>query len=247
MLKLDVGCGKAKKVGFLGVDIVRDSGVDFTLDITREKLPLDDNLVDEVYSHHFFEHIECPKEPLEELIRVSVHGAAFEIWTPYLKSNDAFVLGHRQFYNELIWRHICIEHPHAWLKDVDATLRLDRFCFVLYPGVEEKLKQQNIPLPFALEHMFGIAKDFGAFMTVLKGKDVKDIRYPEPEYYYSFSTEGPFIKLYETQEQPKQTNKVLSPGGSQRKLYDLGLKSIDVIRKEGLRPFFAKARRRLKF
>lgn len=195
MLKLDVGCGQNKKEGFLGIDIIKYDSVDFVMDITREKLPFEDNVVDEVYSHHFFEHLDSPKEALEELIRVSVHGAIFEIWTPYLKSNDAFVLGHRHFYNETIWRHICIEHLTLWLKDVDAILRLDKFCYVLNPNIIEELDQLHIPLSFALRHMFNMANDFGAFMTVLKGKDVKDRTYGEPERYVSYLIHSPFVKL----------------------------------------------------
>lgn len=193
MLKLDVGCGKNKKEGFLGIDII--DGVDFVLDITREKVPLEDNVADEVYSHHFFEHIDSPKEALEELIRLSVNGAKFEIWTPYLKSNDAFVLGHKHFYNETIWRHICIEYPSFWLKDVEATLRLDKLCYVLAPNIKEELASLKIPLSFALKHMFNIAVEMGAFMTVIKGKDAKAARYDEPGIYVSYSMHGPFEKL----------------------------------------------------
>jgi len=197
MFKLDVGCGQVKKKGFLGVDIIKSDGVDFVLDITKERLPLDENVVDEVYSCHFLEHIDSPKEALEELIRVSVHGGKFEMWTPYLCSNEAFILGHRHFYSEIIWRHICIHYPQIWLKDVDATLRLDRFCYVLAPGIINRLNQINIPLSFALKHMFNIAVELGAFMTVLKGKDVKNKKYSEPEIYVSHSKEGPFERLSE--------------------------------------------------
>ena len=150
LLKLDIGCGQNKKKGFLGVDKVHFDEVDFVLDITKEKLPLEDNVVDEVFSNHFFEHIDSPKEALEELIRVSVHGAQFEIWTPYLKSNDAFLLGHRHFYNESIWQHICILSPDFWLKDVEATLRLDRLCYILTSDIREELKKLGIPLSFPL-------------------------------------------------------------------------------------------------
>lgn len=195
MLKLDVGCGQNKKKGFLGIDVISAEGVDYVLDITKKKLPLQDNTVDEVFSNHFFEHIDSPKEALEELIRVSVDGATFEIWTPYLKSNEAFLLGHRHFYNETIWRHICIEYPHFWLKDVEATLRLDKFFYILKPDAVAELDMVRIPLPFALKHMFNIASEMGAFMTVLKGKNVKGIRYAEPEVHVSYSRQGPFEKL----------------------------------------------------
>ncbi|MFO8164423.1 MAG: methyltransferase domain-containing protein [Desulfatiglandales bacterium] len=194
MLKLDIGCGQ-KKEGFIGIDIIPAEGVDFVLDITSEKIPLQDDTGDEVFSNHFFEHIDSPKEALEELIRVSVEGATFEIWTPYLKSNEAFVLGHRHFYNETIWRHICIEYPHFWLKDVEATLRLEKFYYVLKFDAVEELKRLQIPLAFALEHMFNIAIEMGAFMTVIKGKNVKGVKALEPEQLVSYSRQGPFERL----------------------------------------------------
>lgn len=205
MLKLDVGCGQNKKEGFLGIDILADDRVDYHLDITKDKLPLEDNTVDEVFSNHFFEHIDSPKEALEELIRVSAHKATFEIWTPYLKSNEAFLLGHKHFYNETIWRHICIEYPHFWLRDVEATLRLDKFCYVLSPDIREELKKINMPLSFALRHMFNIANELGAFMTVLKGKDVKEKNYAAPEVYVSDTRKGPFKRLsgYKPQKEKK--------------------------------------------
>lgn len=195
MLKLDVGCGQNKKKGFTGIDIISVEGVDFVLDITKDKLQLQDNTVDEIFSNHFFEHIDSPKEALEELIRVSVEGATFEIWTPYLKSDEAFLLGHRHFYNETIWRHICIEYPHFWLKDVEATLRLNKFCYILKSDVVVELDRLKIPLPFALKHMFNIASEMGAFMTVIKGKNVKGTKHTEPEVFVSYSRQGPFEKL----------------------------------------------------
>ena len=76
---------------------------------------------------------------------MSAHGAKFEVWTPYLKSNGAFVLGHRYFYNEDIWKQVCIEYPHIWFKGVDGTLRLDKFCYVLFPNIEKELEFINIP------------------------------------------------------------------------------------------------------
>ena len=47
---------------------------------------------------------------LREIMRVAKDGATVEIWTPYGKSNDAFLLGHRNFYTETHWKHICFEY-----------------------------------------------------------------------------------------------------------------------------------------
>ena len=181
MLKLDLGCGAKKKEGFLGVDSVKCDGVDFVMDLTKDRLPLEDDSVDEIFSSHFFEHITDIKPVLKEMVRVSVNETKMEVWTPHLKSDPAFVLGHRYFYNEIIWRHICVEFPHIWFKDIDATFRLDRIVYVLHPHIEEELEKQNISLPFALKHLFNISPEFCVFMTLLKGKNVEKRSYGEPE------------------------------------------------------------------
>lgn len=55
-LKLDIGCGKSKKPGFLGVDAIAFVGVDLVHDM-RQPWPWADNSVDEVHCSHFVEHL----------------------------------------------------------------------------------------------------------------------------------------------------------------------------------------------
>lgn len=53
-VKLDIGCGKHKKEGFIGIDIDKDSQADIIA--SALDLPFDDNSVDEIYSSHLVEH-----------------------------------------------------------------------------------------------------------------------------------------------------------------------------------------------
>lgn len=97
-IKLDIGCGKRKKEGFVGIDIMSHEdiypGKCIQCDVT-EGLPLPDNSVTEIYSNRFFEHIpfhyntpikKRPYDPLihifEEIHRVSVNKAKIRIIVP---------------------------------------------------------------------------------------------------------------------------------------------------------------------
>lgn len=101
-------------------------------------------------------------------MRVCKQGAVLEIWTPYLKSNDAFLLGHTTFYNENIWKHICILYDDFYFGNAKGRLELKEFRYIIYPGIEDELANLKIPFRFALDHMFNIALEFSAVMTVDK-------------------------------------------------------------------------------
>lgn len=54
---LDLGCGRNKHPGAIGIDISADSDADYVLDLGFAKLPFDNNTVDGAYCIHAIEHI----------------------------------------------------------------------------------------------------------------------------------------------------------------------------------------------
>lgn len=98
-MKLDIGCGKNKKDGFTGLDRVRMTGVDIICDLDKERIPLEDNSVEEVYSMHFMEHVSDLLSVMEEVWRVCKDGAKIVIAVPYFTSVGAFRdPTHKQFF-----------------------------------------------------------------------------------------------------------------------------------------------------
>ncbi len=78
-LKLDIGCGKNKKTGFIGVDIDKNSDVDIVASALN--LPFEDSTVSEVNSSHLVEHLypnEVPKF-FNEIYRVLKKGGVAKI------------------------------------------------------------------------------------------------------------------------------------------------------------------------
>ena len=55
-LRLDIGCGKSKKSGFIGVDIKKDSDADIVCSALN--LPIESLMVSEINCSHFVEHLD---------------------------------------------------------------------------------------------------------------------------------------------------------------------------------------------
>ena len=89
-MKLDLGCGQSKKQGFLGLDKIRMPGVDIVCDLENEKIPLNDDSVEEIHSMHFLEHTSDLVRVMEEMWRISKNGAKISISVPYFNSIGAF-------------------------------------------------------------------------------------------------------------------------------------------------------------
>lgn len=91
-MRLDLGSGPRPKEGFLGVD-VRDYGrSDIIVCDLREPWKWEDESVDEVYSHHFVEHLTAPERIhfANELYRVLKPRATAEVIVPHWGSGRAY-------------------------------------------------------------------------------------------------------------------------------------------------------------
>ncbi|WP_170107631.1 class I SAM-dependent methyltransferase [Photobacterium lipolyticum] len=81
-LKLNIGCGKKPKRGWVNIDL--KPSADLTLDV-RELLPFSDNSCSFIYSEHFLEHLEYPNQAysfLKECYRVLEPEGEFSVAVP---------------------------------------------------------------------------------------------------------------------------------------------------------------------
>lgn len=83
---VDLGCGKRKKPGALGLDIARIPGVDVIADVMKP-LPLKDSSVDEVQASHIVEHVDDLLGFMGEIWRVCKPGALVYMRFPHGTSN----------------------------------------------------------------------------------------------------------------------------------------------------------------
>ena len=91
--RLNVGCGRDAKAGWVNLDAVELPGVDTVtdLELCRENpLPFEDDRFDEFLLSHVIEHVQNTLPLMQELHRIATPGARAVIRCPYGSSDDAF-------------------------------------------------------------------------------------------------------------------------------------------------------------
>lgn len=82
---LDLGCGRRKTPGAIGVDRFPIRGVDVVCDLNAG-LPFADSAADEILACHVLEHLDDFPAALQEIWRVCQPQARVRIWTPHFSS-----------------------------------------------------------------------------------------------------------------------------------------------------------------
>jgi len=84
-MKLNLGCGNKRKEGFLGVDAFECEAVDQVADL-RERLPFENDSVEEIWMDNVIEHIPDLPAFMSELRRICRDGARITMITPHFAS-----------------------------------------------------------------------------------------------------------------------------------------------------------------
>ena len=80
---LDIGCGRNKIVGAVGLDQIPLPGVDVVHDLNSFPYPFEGNSFDEIYATHVIEHLDSIVRAMEELYRLAKANAKVGIITPH--------------------------------------------------------------------------------------------------------------------------------------------------------------------
>ncbi|MBK9963742.1 MAG: methyltransferase domain-containing protein [Holophagales bacterium] len=175
-LRIDLGCGSAKKDGTIGLDIQAAPGVDQVVDLVNAPLPFPDRSVAYVHSSHFLEHVKDPTRIFAEITRVAADGATLEFWTPYAWENSAFIIDHKMFFNEDHYLHICVWFVDFWEDILKARWLLKEITYVIHPDVAVDLHRRRIPIDHALRYFKGVVKEWGVRMEVRRDKPAPETR-----------------------------------------------------------------------
>ncbi|HEX7600108.1 MAG TPA: methyltransferase domain-containing protein [Polyangiaceae bacterium] len=175
-LRIDIGCGTAKKEGTIGIDMVPGPGVDHVVDVVNAPLPFPDRSVSYVYSSHFLEHVQNPAVIFAEISRVAADGAMLEFWTPYAWENSAFVIDHKSFLNEDHYFHMCVWYVDFWETVLKARWLLREITYVLRPEVAVDLRRRNVSIEHALSYYKGVVKEWGVRLEVRRDKPPLETR-----------------------------------------------------------------------
>jgi SAM-dependent methyltransferase len=87
---LDVGCGRKKHPGALGIDLSRDTDADVVHDLNLLPWPLESESFDQILLQDVLEHLDDPYGVFGELHRVARPGAHVLLRTPHFSSVLAY-------------------------------------------------------------------------------------------------------------------------------------------------------------
>ena len=95
---LDLGCGKSKRSGAIGVDIIESEVVDVVHDLNEYPYPFADNEFNDILFEESIEHLNDIVKTMEEIYRISASGAKVTIRVPYFRSHYAIDPTHKQLF-----------------------------------------------------------------------------------------------------------------------------------------------------
>lgn len=90
MKKLNFGCGKDIRKGYINVDIVKLDGVDIVCDLNKQPYPFADEEFDEIYADNVLEHLDNFIDVMRELHRILKGGGKLIVKVPHFLSHDAW-------------------------------------------------------------------------------------------------------------------------------------------------------------
>ena len=100
---LDLGCGKKKRPGTIGVDWSDRHDADIIHDLNTFPYPFSDNEIDKVYLDNVLEHLCDPMRVMQEIHRITKVNATVKVIVPYFRSAWAFVdPTHKTFFSVMI-------------------------------------------------------------------------------------------------------------------------------------------------
>ncbi len=103
LIKLDIGCGRSKRAGFVGMDRQGVPGVDIVHDLNELPWPVEDNAAEEVVLANVLEHLPDTVGTLNELHRIAARGSRVEIEYPYWRSFGTYGdPTHVRYFNEFM-------------------------------------------------------------------------------------------------------------------------------------------------
>ena len=99
---LDLGCGKKKRPGSIGVDYSDRHDPDVVHDLNIFPYPFENNEFDEIYLDNVLEHLDHPIRVMEEVYRICRLGGHVKVIVPYFRS---------------VWAYIDPTHKHFFTVD----------------------------------------------------------------------------------------------------------------------------------
>jgi predicted SAM-dependent methyltransferase len=88
--KVNLGCGKKVKKGYVNLDSLNLPGVDLVHDLNNFPWPFKNNEIDEVYTSHVLEHLDDIVEVMKEIKRITKNNSKVIIIVPHFSCGVSY-------------------------------------------------------------------------------------------------------------------------------------------------------------
>lgn len=123
-MKLNIGCGRDIKKGYINLDLSSDFGADVVCDLNKGKLPFGDDVFDEVICFNTLEHVKDWISIIDEIYRVSNNGAIIKIQVPFYHCQNAFYPEHINFFTSASFDIFIFDKSNPQKKGFKAVFKL---------------------------------------------------------------------------------------------------------------------------
>ena len=153
-IRLDLGCGKKKRAGYVGIDSAATSHADLLADIERG-IPLRADSCEAILCDNLLEHMRDLIPVMNEIWRVARHGAAIEIIVPYYLWAGAYQdPTHVRFFTEKTFLYFNRSLPY----DYGFVGKFDIKSVELVANPEFAQELPNIPQAIAMKYFMNAVK-----------------------------------------------------------------------------------------
>lgn len=130
-LVLDLGCGKKKRPGTVGVDCSERHQADIIHDLNNIPYPFEEESVDFIYMDNVLEHLDAPMAVMEEIYRILKTDGGVKIIVPYFRSAWAFIdPTHKTYYTVDSFAYYDPDHIICQRYDyVTTRFKVERIIF----------------------------------------------------------------------------------------------------------------------
>lgn len=128
---LDLGCGKKKRAGSIGVDYSTRYDADIVHDLNIFPYPFEDNEFDEIYLDNVLEHLDHPIQVMEEVHRICRLDGKVKVIVPYFRSVWAYIdPTHKHFFTVDSFAYFDPRHIiHQRYDYTDAKFLVEKIVF----------------------------------------------------------------------------------------------------------------------
>lgn len=143
--KLNFGCGKDIREGWINVDRQKGKGVDCSFDFNEFPYPFENNTFDYILLKNVLDHLQDCRKVLDELWRISKPLAKIKIIVPYYNCRSAYNdFNLKHFFNKKAMIQLVMPEKSTWRMDTQRIKRFEVQKLELIPNRVGKLIPKRV-------------------------------------------------------------------------------------------------------